>query len=230
MLFSSNSDNIVIVPPRPEGGHGYEFSYSNLYAYDGGGIKEVDCDASTATATTAATAPSVESSGSKSPAPISSSVSVNDDRAAYVAAFDGSANQFDSVSGNDVTAAATTGSAAITRDPRNGAFTFQVHAEYDLLLHIQKDLDKHRRAVEDRYGDINNNHDQMSDVNLSKTIMKSVDEYCQTKQWMYHIGREKGVAIGRFLRGGVESCLRSNGSNGGEVKVCIICDIIFMQK
>ena len=225
MLFASNSDNIVIVPPRPEGGNGYEFSYSNLYAYDGGG-KEVDCDASTATA---ATAPSVESSRSKSPAPISSSVSVNDDRAAYVAAFDGSATHFDSVSGNDVNAAATD-SAAITRDPRNGAFTFQVHAEYDLLLHIQKDLDKHRRSVEDRYGDISNGHDQMSDVNLSKTIMRSVDEYCQTKQWMYHIGREKGVAIGRFLRGGVESYLRSNGSNGGEVKVCIICDIIFMQK
>ena len=79
----------------------------------------------------------------------------------------------------------------ITRDPKNGAFTFQVHAEYDLLLHVQKSLDRTRSR--------NNNADQINNIRLSQIIMRSVDDYCLKKQWMYHIGREKGVAIGRFL-------------------------------
>ena len=79
----------------------------------------------------------------------------------------------------------------ITRDPKNGAFTFQVHAEYDLLLHVQKSLDRSRSR--------NNNVDQINNIRLSQLIMRSVDDYCLKKQWMYHIGREKGVAIGRFL-------------------------------
>ena len=79
----------------------------------------------------------------------------------------------------------------ITRDPKNGAFTFQVHAEYDLLPHVQKSLDRTRSR--------NNNADQINNIKLSQLIMRSVDDYCLKKQWMYHIGREKGVAIGRFL-------------------------------
>ena len=46
----------------------------------------------------------------------------------------------------------------------------------------------------------------LSDVDSTKIILKSVDDYCYGKQWMYyHIGSEKGEAISRFLRSSVES-------------------------
>ena len=113
----------------------------------------------------------------------------------------------------------------ITRDPRNGAFTFQVHAEYDLLLHVQKDLDKHRSAT------ISNSNSN-TDIQLSKIIMQSVDEYCLRKQWMYHIGSEKGVAIGRFLREAAEKWYAKMKKNGGEAKVrdimCELLDCVFV--
>ena len=76
------------------------------------------------------------------------------------------------------------------------------------LLHIQKGLDKNGRR-------------NLSDVQLCNIIMRSVDEYCLRKQWMYHIGSEKAVAIGRFLREGVEMFLKNRAEAGanGEVKV-----------
>jgi len=100
----------------------------------------------------------------------------------------------------------------ITRDPKNGAFTFQVHAEYDLLLHVQKSLDRTRSR--------NNNADQINNIKLSQLIMRSVDDYCLKKQWMYHIGREKGVAIGRFLE---DSLKRGDWVNKVRMIVGIIC-------
>lgn len=83
-----------------------------------------------------------------------------------------------------------------------------MHAEYDLLLHVQKSLDRTRSR--------NNNADQLNNIKLSQLIMRSVDDYCLKKQWMYHIGREKGVAIGRFLE---DSLKRGDWSN----KVRIYC-------
>ncbi len=102
----------------------------------------------------------------------------------------------------------------ITRDPRNGAFTFQVHAEYDLLLQIQKDLDAKRPSKSSKSS---LSSLALSDVDLTKIILKSVDDYCYGKQWMYHIGSEKGKAISRFLKSGVESWLKNKRRSG---KVC----------
>jgi len=106
----------------------------------------------------------------------------------------------------------------ITRDPRNGAFTFQVHAEYDLLLQIQKDLDAKRPSKSSKSS---LNSLALSDVDSTKIILKSVDDYCYGKQWMYHIGSEKGNAISRFLR----SCVDSWRKRGYRKKkfVCLDC-------
>jgi len=67
-------------------------------------------------------------------------------------------------------------------------------------------------------------------VDLSKAIMRSIDGYCLKKQWMYHIGSQKGVAIGRFLRAGVESYLkvqgqqrRAAGSSGSAAVKKFVC-------
>ena len=103
----------------------------------------------------------------------------------------------------------------ITRDPRNGAFTFQVHAEYDLLLQIQKDLDAKRPSKSSRSS---LNSLALSDIDSTRIILKSVDDYCYGKQWMYHIGSEKGKAISRFLRSGVERWLKRDDRKN---KVCV---------
>ena len=50
--------------------------------------------------------------------------------------------------------------------------------------------------------------------------MRSVDDYCLKKQWMYHIGREKGVTIGRFLE---DSLKRGDWANKVRIIVCVIC-------
>ena len=108
----------------------------------------------------------------------------------------------------------------ITRDPRNGAFTFQVHAEYDLLLQIQKDLDAKRPKKSSRSS---LNSLALSDIESTQIILKSVDDYCYGKQWMYHIGSEKGEAISRFLRSGVDSWRK----RGDCKKVCFTSCSVF---
>jgi hypothetical protein len=105
----------------------------------------------------------------------------------------------------------------ITRDPRNGAFTFQVHAEYDLLLQIQKDLDKAKQRPK-KSSRSSLNSLALSDIESTQIILKSVDDYCYGKQWMYHIGSEKGEAISRFLRSGVDSWRKKRGDCK---KVCV---------
>ena len=51
------------------------------------------------------------------------------------------------------------------------AFTFAVHGEYDMLLHVQRSMDKYRgkTAAPDA-------------VKSAKAIMKSIDEYCVKEQ------------------------------------------------
>eukprot|EP00585_Thalassiosira_rotula_P002738 CAMPEP_0196145232 /NCGR_PEP_ID=MMETSP0910-20130528/19596_1 /TAXON_ID=49265 /ORGANISM="Thalassiosira rotula, Strain GSO102" /LENGTH=334 /DNA_ID=CAMNT_0041407125 /DNA_START=26 /DNA_END=1027 /DNA_ORIENTATION=+ len=204
MIFDTNpsddNNNIVIVPPQPDFAFQTqdEFSYSNLYCYD-------DTVNNTSTTNTTATA-----NAGTTP---SRSVSVATNSTSTLSSKESSTTAIaDTNSTNDKNTKSS-------RDPRNGAFTFQVHAEYDLLLHIQKDLDKHRNM---RRGQGKSSSD---DVELSRLIMKSVDEYCLQKQWMYHIGSEKGVAIGRFLRAGVESFRdkQLKQAMGGEVKkfICV---------
>jgi hypothetical protein len=99
------------------------------------------------------------------------------------------------------TTKATNSAPVITRDPRNGAFTFQVHAEYDLLLHVKKDLF------------LLDNQRDSDCIRLSEHIMHSIDEYCLKKQWMYHIGYEKGIAVSRFMRSRLERWYKENVTN-----------------
>lgn len=177
MLFetTSTSDPLVIVPPKPDLYACGEYSYDNLYNYNDSTIAVTDkplgssgVESSTSSLTTKSSTVSFDSSAFERQLSISVSNS-------------SIPQQQPTLRENN----------KITRDPKNGAFTFQVHAEYDLLLHVQKSLDRTRSR--------NNNADQINNIRLSQIIMRSVDDYCLKKQWMYHIGREKGIAIGRFL-------------------------------
>jgi len=199
-----NDDNIlVIVPPRPEYAH--EFSYSNLY--------EDDVDAGEYFASL----PPIESTSTKT---------LSSGQLTSLASL--SSSSFDSSNVNvisDGRSYKAASSSIITRDPRNGPFTFLVHAEYDMLLRVQKDLDKHRHSRGHRENSgsndtikINNATDDDASaeesIRLSRRIMLSIDNYCLHEQWMYHIGHEKGEALSRFLR----SCLEKwSGINSGNI-------------
>lgn len=76
-----------------------------------------------------------------------------------------------------------------------------------MLLGIQKDLDAKRRPSKSGRS-CSLSSLALGDIEATKIILKSIDDYCYGKQWMYHIGSEKGCAIARFLRGGVEEWLK----------------------
>mmetsp|Transcript_1092 Transcript_1092/g.2328 ORF Transcript_1092/g.2328 Transcript_1092/m.2328 type:complete len:362 (-) Transcript_1092:51-1136(-) len=189
MLFDTTTqsgEDIVIVPQQPEIRSCAEVSYNDLYHYE-----ETD--------------ESLHSSTSKPPTP-----SPTED-----AAFDSS--NFDTA--RDVTGSISSGSSIrqsssdnlITRDPRHGAFTFAVHGEYDMLLHVQRSMDKCRGKTAEGGADA---------VKLAKAIMKSIDEYCVKEQWMYHVGNTKGLAIGRFLRSALDLFVQ-NGSVKERKFICV---------
>lgn len=76
-----------------------------------------------------------------------------------------------------------------------------------MLLGIQKDLDAKRRPSKSGRS-CSLSSLALGDIEATKIILKSIDDYCYGKQWMYHIGSEKGCAIARFLRGGVEEWMK----------------------
>lgn len=71
------------------------------------------------------------------------------------------------------------------RDPKNGAMTFKADTEHDLFMHVQNGLGDHIRDY--------------SDVESAKAILRSIDVYCLGKQWMFHVGQEKGEIMEGFL-------------------------------
>ena len=234
--WGAMSNNIlVIVPPRPTYAH--EFSYSNLY-------EEVDAGKDSEYL---ATLPPIESHDVVSPtsptAVMSSTKTLSSGHLTSLASL--SSSSFDSSNVNVIADGrnnfkSSVSSSIITRDPRNGAFTFQVHAEYDMLLRVQKDLDKHRRHSRgsreggsgSNYGTNNNNTITDDDdasaeesIRLSQRIMLSIDNYCLHEQWMYHIGHEKGEALSRFLTSCLEKWNGNNnsGNNDGKEVRKFIC-------
>lgn len=93
--------------------------------------------------------------------------------------------------------------------------SFGISIEHDLLLHVQKDLDKY-------LNDVVSNGAPLSLVPFSKIIMESYDKFCLRVRWAHHIGTKKGAAVGRFLKGGVEAHLQcGHRSLKGEVNVCM---------
>jgi len=89
------------------------------------------------------------------------------------------------------------------------AFTFAVHCEYDMLLHVQRSMDKHRGKTAEGGTDA---------VKLAKAIMKSIDEYCVKEQWMYHVGNTKGLAIGRFLKSALNLFVENGAAKERKVR------------
>lgn len=71
------------------------------------------------------------------------------------------------------------------RDPKNGAMTFKADTENDLFMHVRNGLGDHIRDY--------------SDVESAKAILRSIDVYCLGKQWMFHVGQEKGEIMEGFL-------------------------------
>jgi predicted O-methyltransferase YrrM len=199
MLFSpsiANDNSLVIVPPKPDAIllQQDEFSFGSLYSYGG------DYQPSVVTVETSLSSMRV-SSPAATPAAVSPSSSMVKD---VSTGSDMCADELENVnsfaSSDDVsTRRNSANSLLLQRDPRNGAFTFQVHAEYDLLLHVQKDLDRYNQKVR-RNSFTALSSDVTAELEPARIIMKSIDNYCLRKQWMYHIGFEKAVVIRNFLQ------------------------------
>ena len=115
----------------------------------------------------------------------------------------------------------------LQRDPRNGAFTFQVHAEYDLLLHVQKDLDRYNQKSQRRSTSSAVTADDSAELEPARIIMKSIDNYCLRKQWMYHIGFEKAAVIRNFLQRSVHDFIARHSDDlyNGQMKKFIAVDL-----
>jgi len=247
ILDNSSPADIVIVMPKPDAVilSRDEFSYSNLYSFDYDGVAG---SATGATSTSVESTPPMQgnssddksapaddarsSAGPTTPSTYESAFkelvkqnSFNDLAAASASGTSSSSANRNSIGGYKAMEASSSNNKQpnttdkITRDPRNGAFTFQVHAEYDLLLQIQKDLDAKRPSKSSRSS---LNSLALSDIDSTRIILKSVDDYCYGKQWMYHIGSEKGKAISRFLRSGVERWLKRDDRKNKKF-ICLDC-------
>mmetsp|Transcript_9713 Transcript_9713/g.18065 ORF Transcript_9713/g.18065 Transcript_9713/m.18065 type:complete len:373 (+) Transcript_9713:85-1203(+) len=191
-------DTIVIVPPKPDASLSQheDFSYLHLYNFDDLDANYCNSGEKRGSVGTAKTC-SVSSIGS------SGSSSSSEDLAYLLDKAD------DAVTENG------TASYLITRDPRNGAFTFSVNAEYDLLLHIQRSLDDAFRS--------SGSAASVSDIESSKIIMKSIDEYCLKKQWMYHVGMEKSRFISKFLERSIDAFVERNDRRDGIANKKFVC-------
>lgn len=116
---------------------------------------------------------------------------------------------------DDLTSAlhSTNDASLLKRDPANGAWTFKANAELDLLQHVENVVamsDANNAAVG------GNGQKDASDaaVDASKTILRAIDQYCTGKQWMYHVGHEKGEMMKPFLRESI-SGFKSNPERTG---------------
>lgn len=203
--YDDNMNDFIIVPPTPvacQMGHFDEYSYANLFdCYNASTYYNTVSPASTQRAPAPSPCSSLLSSDSYSDKCFGNNADSNP--------VNFRTNNYDDNKNVSKTKKKTSAS-VITRDPRNGAFTFQVHTEYDLLLHVKKDL---FLMDNQRDGDC---------IRISEHIMHSVDEYCLKKQWMYHIGSEKGMAVSKFLRSRLEMWHRekfisiNSSANGSE--------------
>mmetsp|Transcript_20033 Transcript_20033/g.57521 ORF Transcript_20033/g.57521 Transcript_20033/m.57521 type:complete len:329 (+) Transcript_20033:299-1285(+) len=101
----------------------------------------------------------------------------------------------------------------LKRDPANGAWTFKANAELDLLQHVENVMamsDANNAAVG---GDGQRDASDAS-VDAAKTVLRAIDTYCLGKQWMYHVGHEKGEIMKPFLRESISS-FSSNADRTG---------------
>lgn len=101
----------------------------------------------------------------------------------------------------------TNDTSLLQRDPDNGAWTFKANTEQDLLRHVQSGL---ADTIQD-----------LDDVDAAKAVLRSIDVYCLGKQWMYHVGHEKGEEIKPFLR----DCISSHGAAASSSDRLIILDV-----
>lgn len=107
----------------------------------------------------------------------------------------------------------TNDASLLKRDPANGAWTFKTNSELDLLQHVE-----HVVAM----SDANNAAlapDASTDTSAAKTVLGAIDAYCTGKQWMFHVGCEKGKEVASFLRQSIGTFSNNADRKGGRYTV-----------
>ena len=84
------------------------------------------------------------------------------------------------------------------RDPSCGVLAFHAGTEKSLLKHVKLELTE--RSI---HSSSNGRH--LSTSEMADMVLRLVDEYCLSRHWMMHVGKEKGVIIQDFLE---ECCQR----------------------
>eukprot|EP00566_Odontella_aurita_P009724 CAMPEP_0113540062 /NCGR_PEP_ID=MMETSP0015_2-20120614/8271_1 /TAXON_ID=2838 /ORGANISM="Odontella" /LENGTH=434 /DNA_ID=CAMNT_0000439823 /DNA_START=401 /DNA_END=1705 /DNA_ORIENTATION=- /assembly_acc=CAM_ASM_000160 len=127
------------------------------------------------------------------------------------------------------------------RDANNhGAWTFRRDAERDLLQHVENGLSisssssspssrSQQPAAQSSSSSSQSSQSPSarrealaeSECAAASSILRSVDVYCLGKQWMYHVGHEKGEVIGPFVEKCVRSSSSSSSSGGGRPFVAV---------
>lgn len=226
MLFSpsvSKDCSLVIVPPTPDAilMQQDECSFGSLYSYGAdyepsASMVSVERSMSTMSVTPAAAV-----------TPISSvQVASSDSSKSSNIQFENTNVFTSSIDDNHTEQRHSANSLLLQRDPRNGAFTFQVHAEYDLLLHVQKDLDRYHQKLR-RCSSTSNSADVTAELQPSRIIMDSIDNYCLSKQWMYHIGYEKAEVVRNFLQRSLHDFIARHSDElyNGHIKAFVAVDL-----
>jgi len=93
------------------------------------------------------------------------------------------------------------------RDPKRGAWTFQPHTEDDLLTHVENGLAEHIEPF--------------NEIDSAEAILRSIDVYCLGKQWMFHVGQEKG----EILKGFLKDCLETTYKPSGDGTPFVVVDL-----
>lgn len=90
------------------------------------------------------------------------------------------------------------------RDPTRGAWTFQPGTENDLLTHVENGLAEHIEPF--------------NEIDSAEAILRSIDVYCLGKQWMFHVGQEKGEILKDFLK----DCMEAYAPSGNATPFVVV--------
>jgi catechol O-methyltransferase len=107
------------------------------------------------------------------------------------------------------------------RDPDCGVCR-QLHAEKSLLMHVKNTFGIEENNDVHKQGDNVNDNDDSDDILARcENVKNIVDEFCERRAWMMHIGPEKGLIIQNALKKKLDDFVELNkskidgGSNSG---------------
>jgi len=91
-----------------------------------------------------------------------------------------------------------------------GVLSFHHKTEYSLLMHVKNKLESLTAVstVLTKQNCAGNDDDDDNRSAKTKAILAEIDEYCETRHWMMHVGPEKGAIVAQSLQTAIDRFLR----------------------